>query len=577
VTGIKGILKLQEIRSKHKGALMNKKLSSEKNDILILGEAFIKQLPEYLENIHKSWAEASAADGWNLSSANVLYLLLHNLVGVSGQFGLEEIRRNAKLIENEVFKATGDASLSDEQKNRINNLFQHLFDASFTDNEAHLPDLDLHISAVQSFRESRTNRLIYLVEDDPIQAKDLSLQISYFGYTVQTFNDVEGLERALKIQKPTAIIMDVVLPGGMTAGPDAIINMDNPLKLHVPIIFISESEMLQSRLQAVRAGGEAYFPKPVDIGKIIDALDRLTSQEVPEKYRIMIIEDSATQAAFTSKYLIQSGFETVIVTDPLQILQPLNDFNPDLILLDMYMPGCTGTELAAIIRQIEKFVSLPIIFLSAKNDENIQLDAMQYGGDDFLVKPIKGGHLIRSVTSRVERYRKLRLLMVHDGLTGLFNHTMLKDRLSQEILRARRQNTVLSYSMLDIDHFKQVNDTHGHAAGDQVLKSLARFLSQRMRATDIIGRYGGEEFGVILPDTHGAAALEVMDKIREGFSKIRHRSVDVEFSVTISCGVAAFPEFSTPAEISDAADKALYTAKNTGRNRVFLADVNSSG
>jgi diguanylate cyclase (GGDEF)-like protein len=191
-------------------------------------------------------------------------------------------------------------------------------------------------------------------------------------------------------------------------------------------------------------------------------------------------------------------------------------------------------------------------------------------GDDFLVKPVVPRHLISAVTLRVMRARFLRALMVHDGLTGLLNHTAIKEELLREVVRSKRLNTPLSFAMMDIDFFKKVNDTYGHAAGDRVIKSLARLLKQRLRGTDIIGRYGGEEFAVIMNDTDAASAAKVIDEIHNVFSRLLHLSEENEFSVSFSCGIADLAHFPDAASLSEAADKALYQAKQRGRNKVVV-------
>jgi diguanylate cyclase (GGDEF)-like protein len=269
--------------------------------------------------------------------------------------------------------------------------------------------------------------------------------------------------------------------------------------------------------------------------------------------------------------------ETAVVTNPMDILESLSEFRPELILMDVYMPGCSGMEVAKIIRQKDAFVSTPIVFLSAETDIEKQLAAMSLGGDDFLTKPILPWHLVSAVTARIERHRILRSFMIRDSLTGLLNHTKTKEQLDIEVAHAERRHSDLSFAMIDLDHFKSVNDTYGHVTGDKVLKSLSRLLRQRLRKTDIVGRYGGEEFGLVLVDMNGDTAVRILDEIREDFAKIRHYSREADFSVTFSCGVAAFPRYRTRSRLNEAADKALYEAKRRGRNRVVLATDGDQG
>jgi diguanylate cyclase (GGDEF)-like protein len=196
---------------------------------------------------------------------------------------------------------------------------------------------------------------------------------------------------------------------------------------------------------------------------------------------------------------------------------------------------------------------------------------MGRGGDDFLTKPIMPSHLVSSITIRAQRSRILREFMVRDSLTGLLNHTETKARLNLEVARAKRNGEQVTFAMLDIDHFKRVNDTFGHLAGDGVIKSISRLLQQRLRKTDIIGRYGGEEFAVILPNTGTFNAEKVLNEIRESFSNIRHQGEKIEFAATFSCGIASFPQYQDPFQLNTAADQALYLAKDSGRNRLVVA------
>ncbi len=199
-----------------------------------------------------------------------------------------------------------------------------------------------------------------------------------------------------------------------------------------------------------------------------------------------------------------------------------------------------------------------------------QLAAMSLGADDFLVKPIAPTHLITAITHRAQRARVLRSFMIRDSLTKLLNHVAIKEQLELEILRARRKGASLAFGILDIDHFKSVNDRYGHVTGDQVIKNLARLLQRRLRGTDVIGRYGGEEFAVVLTDVDGAHAMAVMDELRTVFENMPQLAADKTFSVTFSGGITTFPAYPDAIDLTQAADKALYEAKRLGRNRIVM-------
>ena len=426
-----------------------------------------------------------------------------------------------------------------------------------------------------SFPET-PERLIYLIGDDAEEAASLAAQLGHFGYTLLPFCQLAEAREAIRERSPTALLMDMAFPSGGENGAEALEELQASVACRFPVLFISGVDTLATRLLAVRVGGAGFFPKPVDVPLLVDVLDQLTGHRPPVPERILIVDDDRLQANLNGVYLRRKGMEVKVITDPLATIDALSDFQPELVLLDMYMPTCTGMELASVIRQIEAFVGLPIVFLSAETDRDKQLAAVGLGGDDFLVKPIKPEHLIAAVVSRTERYRKLRSVMMRDGLTGLFNHSTITDRLEQEVARARRQKAPLSVVMLDIDHFKLVNDTHGHPVGDRVIKSLARLLTQRLRMTDIVGRYGGEEFLVILPDTAPEQALPLVDRLRDAFSKLIQHAGSGRFSTTCSAGIAGYPAWTEAAALKEAADQALYQAKRGGRNRVVAAASSES-
>ncbi len=407
---------------------------------------------------------------------------------------------------------------------------------------------------------------VYLVLQDTLKSQRLCQQLQFFGLQAQALDTANGFRAAMAERHPAAIVMDIDF-AGEGCGLHLAEEVQNSLTQKLPLLFFSQEETdTPTRLAAVRAGGREFFTSILDASSLLERIETLTHVSQYDPYKVLIVDDSRAQATHTERVLNSAGILTLTITEPLQAMTALADFQPDLIILDMYMPACSGTELAKVIRHNDRYVSVPIIYLSAEDDLDKQLDAMSEGGDDFLTKPIKPRHLIATVRNRAGRARNLRARMVRDSLTGLYNHTHTLQLLEDARSRAKRDGTPLSFAMIDIDFFKKVNDTYGHPMGDRVIKSLALFLKQRLRKTDHIGRYGGEEFAVVLPDTDGATALKVLDEIRQRFAEISYPAQPIDLSCTFSCGIAELHEGVDSKTLSKRADEALYEAKHSGRN-----------
>lgn len=494
--------------------------------------------------------------------------MAHNLAGSGATFGFSALSKAGSALEVLISGLAGSGEkLSVEQLEQVKHLVSELRAASCKSDSLAYSNQDKNI-----FCKKNIKKPIYIVDDDNNLAIAMASQITNFGYNVQVFTRIHELEKAVAQEVPSAIIMDIIFPEGDFAGTDIITKIRQTSKEKIPVIFISVNDSIEARLRAVRADCDGYFVKPVDIYALIDSLNSLTAPEDTEPYRILIVDDEPELARFYSLILQQAGIMTSLVTRPLEAIQQVAEFNPDLILMDVYMPDCSGIELARIIRQLPKYISIPIVFLSVERDIDRRLVAMGYGGDDFLTKPIQPVHLISAVTIRAKRSRELKNLMVRDSLTGLFNHSKLIDYLDRELAAANRNASRLAFAMIDIDNFKAVNDTYGHITGDFVLKSVSRLLQDRLRKSDIVGRYGGEEFTVILINTDGETAEKIINELGNSLRKIRYKACDTEFSITFSCGIATFPACGTADKLIIAADDALYRAKNAGRDRIVLAE-----
>jgi diguanylate cyclase (GGDEF)-like protein len=411
---------------------------------------------------------------------------------------------------------------------------------------------------------------VFIPAGDKGIGPELLEQLRIYGITVREVEDVSDVARLTASIGAGLLLIDAERIDKEPAFITEIWRLKETLGRALRVIYYADKDDFGARLKSVRAGGEAFFQLPVDACRLAEKIDALFSEREAEPYRVLIIDDDPEQVAYNSAVLTRSGMAASTATDPSKVISLLVETNPDIILMDMYMPGCTGPELAGIIRQHEAFAPIPIIFLSVERDLEKQISAIRRGGDEFLEKPIKPEHLVSSVAMRAERTRAIRFYMERDYLTGLLNHTTLTERLSDEVLRARRTGALISFAKIDIDRFREVNERYGHLTGDRILRSLSRLLSERLRRTDILGRYGGEEFGAILPGADCRCAARLIDEMRESFGSLSHRFEEASFSVTLSAGIASYPDFVSPADMIEAADRALRKAKDCGRDKVAV-------
>lgn len=542
-----------------------------------LRDLYRKNLPSKLAEIETLWDSIQNVTTFNTDSLHTLHRLVHSLTGSGATFGLTEISTTARVLETTLKEHLHSSEpLPGDICAKIN---AQLNDLKLAANpQGTIPAVQTietvavaPVETVPNEEVARTNHSILLLEDDFELGHSLERQLANFDYAVKVLHVPALLNTAIAEINPSVILMDIdFIEGGLTDAK-VIKEFLSDLNSQIPLVFLSSAADVHTRLAAVRAGALAFVTKPVDMAVLIDDLDRLTSEEFLEPFKVLIVDDSASLADYYAEALRSAGMDARVVTDPIKTLEVMREFSPELVLMDLYMPECNGLEMAKVIRQKERYFSTPIVFLSSEQNLQTQLEAMDKGADAFLTKPIQANHLVASVSARLKRYRKLRKFMVKDGLTGLLNHTKLKEELDLEVMRVQRQKSVFVFAMLDVDMFKTVNDTYGHAAGDKVLKTLSRTLQQRLRKTDVIGRYGGEEFAVILKDTDSASAFAALDGVRKAFGLIAHQSEKGEFFVTFSCGLAESPGYSTSIEISHAADMALYEAKRAGRNQVVVA------
>ncbi len=546
-----------------------------------LSAQFVAALPDKMEEIRRLWTRSSDSDTEALRS---LRYAVHRLAGSAATFGLANLTELSRAAEDHIERdlASEERVLSVATAAALEELvaWGDASSAATASDETREPQDD---GVQPSSAEEGPRRFVVLAGSIPGLGADFGEQLAVFGLTLLTVREPSEIGALLASKTDSDSGSDavsfsyVVFLSTVQFLSERLSRLSELAKLRdayserLLTALVGDQDDFEKRLRSVRYGADVFLSLPLDTTQLVERLETLMADRDAQPYHVLIVDDDPDQVSNTALVLQNAGMITSVVTDPRNIFQVMVEYKPELILMDMYMPECTGAELAGILRQNNSFVGVPIVFLSVETDAGKQLAAIQSGADDFLVKPIDPAHLVSSVKMRAARTRAMRFYMERDSLTGLLNHTNLKQRLEDDLARARRVGTELVFAMIDIDHFKHVNDTYGHLTGDRVLKGLSRLLQDRLRRTDVVGRYGGEEFGVILFNTDVKHAHRLLNELRDSFSRLRQSNGDTDFRVTFSCGIAAFPDFDTVPALNAAADGALYRAKETGRNRVVSA------
>lgn len=455
---------------------------------------------------------------------------------------------------------------------------------------------------------------ILVVDDVPSNVKLLKAKLTAEYYTVITASDGEEAMDLVAKQQPDIILLDVMMPK-MNGFEVCKQLKSDPLTTHIPIVMVTALHDTQDRVQGINAGADDFLTKPINetaLSARIKSLTRLkmvvdelrlrgeTNAEVggvTENYimdysnqicdvSILVIDEDVFQAEQIYKILKQRFRLIKILSDPIEALRVGVKDNYDLIISDIHFAKTDGLRLCSEFRSKLETRYTPILILSEDYDKDNLVKALNVGANDYLTVPLDEGELIARVNSQVKRKRyqdALRMnlfnnaeMSIKDPLTNCYNRryfdTHLKNIVKDSIEKDRR----LSLMMLDIDYFKMVNDDFGHNAGDELLKQIQKRISENIRITDLLARFGGEEFVIVMPDTSISSAHIIAERIRKVIAKEHFVLSDknTPHNITVSIGIAemANSDLENIKLFIERADQCLYKAKNIGRNRVVASE-----
>jgi two-component system cell cycle response regulator len=444
-----------------------------------------------------------------------------------------------------------------------------------------------------------------LVADD-IEANRRVLQgklEAHFHVVLEASNGLEAIEVA-RNERPEIILLDVMMPGINGYETCERLKAD-PATAHIPVVMVTALSDSEERVRGLEVGAEDFITKPVDdfqLNSRIEALRRYNmvahelrqrqgrggtalefddneTEDINRKVRILIMDEHPRRSRRLKTMLADAGHEVYSYLEA-GGGAALSSTGVDVIILPLSDQSFDPLKICTHFRMTEMTRPISIIVASEPHETQLAARALAYGASDVIQMPIEPQELLARVRTQTKRTRYIEImrkrldrgveLSVIDQLTGLYNRRYMMSQLNQLMKRALIGGRSMSVIALDIDHFKQVNDTYGHGAGDSVLQQVAERLQANVRPIDIVCRPGGEEFVVILPDTEGDRAAAAAERVRrsvagEPFVLPAGEQIDV----TLSAGVALLAGMEdTPSVLLSRADKALYQAKNEGRNRV---------
>ena len=514
-------------------------------------------LPQRLWEIRDCW-EAFVLGHERSGVAEELYHHLHRLAGSAHTFGLPRVSAAARRCLDELRPVCNQsgASLSPQARQICEDSLDEIADSLWqTGPVEELPTTDLTLQPV-----SPAGISVFAMPGDTALS-ELAERLREKDYKIAVHpNTDESPPFADQDSQAVLFDLNLVAPGtedglraqyqGLAVGALAGIND------------------FEARVRAVRMGAQALFTRPFDLSEISLWLDNYLGLREEDAGRIMYVTGGKAKLAGIDAHLSRQGYRVESLAHIESLLQNLSAFGPELIVIDGPDGPFSAREIASAVRVDRKALGLPILVVGEPDLATLSgagpIASIQFTPDDSRL-------LLAAVSELLCRGRLLRSMMTRDSLTLLPNHGECHNQLRLALLRAERQGQNFCVGMVDIDHFKSINDQFGHAHGDRVLRNTARFIARTLRRTDVVGRYGGEEFLIILPDTDLGNARLIADSLRQNYAAFNQGQESDPFHATLSIGLAAYPAFHSAEGLLRAADASMYRAKQEGRNRVVAA------
>jgi diguanylate cyclase (GGDEF)-like protein len=551
------------------------KMRDFRNMFLVVQTKYVMGLTAKLADLRLAIDQARTTGG-ELEAVKRARMHAHKMNGTAGSLGYRQISEPMKVIE-----TTYDAMMADEldepgQKERAWAEIELQFDLAKQAGVVLLKELEKlpgPDGKSSVYYKAPMAKVLVVDEDERFLDVVEHLGRQRMVEVVRATSVAEALERACLVS------LDAALLNVPERKADESFKLARELRglpgyESLPLAFISASSHLQDRVEAVHAGASLYLDKPLESQALESAVQYLVAIRQGGRPRVLIIDDDPDFCELLSVTLRNEGLLIRTVNDPARVLDVMQEFPPELMLLDVNMPNISGFDVCKMVRGIPRWQDLPIIFLTAQTGVQARVSAFQAGADDYLPKPVINEELLARVKVRLDRSRLMKERSDKDTITGLLLRRAFAEQLNAMLADAQRNQLIFTICLLDVDHFKHVNDTYGHLAGDQVLTMLGQLLMRRFRVDDLRGRWGGEEFILAFRRESKQTMQRAVARFLDEFKQLSFQSDSgQEFRCSFSGGLASYPaDGQSIFDLIKAADERLYYAKESGRSRV-VADL----
>jgi diguanylate cyclase (GGDEF)-like protein len=526
-------------------------------EMAALRREYLRDAPERLAELRKDVAAFRQAEPGALESLSHRF---HRLAGSGGAYGFSRVTEVARAMESRI-KTPPPLTAAEAE----------LFDHAIEDLEDGFDSAVLDSDGPSTFGRPPgfASRALIVMRQSPVR-DEIVAALEKLSFELEIHSGEVDPWQIAPSKRPDLTVI------GTDIGEDALVvsrYWSAPSPDRPRAVVLADVVGNADRLRTAAAGIDAVFG-PVGLAAEIAHFARGLARVGAPPSHVMVVEDDPAQAQLIAAWLGQLNARVTLCGSAQAATEALATELPDLVLLDVDLPDVHGYAIARFMRLDPRLALVPIVFLTARRSLADEMEGLRAGGDDFLGKPVERSHLLQVVLTRTERGRRIRELVHRDGLTGLLNHATLMAELEFALAFAARHNEPLCFLMLDLDHFKRINDSHGHLVGDQVLVHVSAIFRRLVRTSDLIGRYGGEEFGIILRRCAASDGRKIAEKLRATLAATPMKSRDGrEIAPRVSIGIATYAgdRERSAADLTAAADQALYIAKASGRDRVDVA------